>query len=183
MIYTFGDVELDEERYELRRAGRPIRLEPKAFRVLAYLIQHRDRAVPRDKLREQFWPGEFVADSALAHCIAKARQAVDDGGAVQRVIKTVHGHGYRFIAVVQTGPPDAATPAIPPAPWPTIAEEASPISETPKPLTDRSQTSYGILEGEREQATVLAMDESAWRPGASRLPLRHGRDRQVAVGP
>jgi DNA-binding response OmpR family regulator len=46
MVYTFGDVELDEERYELRRAGRPIRLEPKAFRILAYLIQHRDRAVP-----------------------------------------------------------------------------------------------------------------------------------------
>jgi DNA-binding winged helix-turn-helix (wHTH) protein len=38
MIYAFGEFELNEERYELRRAGAPIRLEPKAFRVLAYLI-------------------------------------------------------------------------------------------------------------------------------------------------
>ena len=63
MIYAFGEFELDEERYELRRAGAPIKLEPKAFRVLAYLIQHRDRVVPRDELREHFWPREFVTDS------------------------------------------------------------------------------------------------------------------------
>jgi DNA-binding winged helix-turn-helix (wHTH) protein len=97
MIYAFGDFELDEERYELRCTGVPVKLEPKAFRVLAYLILHRDRVVTRDELREQFWPGEFVTDSALAHCVVKARQAADDGGAAQRVIKTVHGHGYRFI--------------------------------------------------------------------------------------
>ena len=79
MIYAFGDFELDEARYELRGTGVPVKLEPKAFRVLAYLIQHRDRVVTRDELREQFWPGEFVTDSALAHCVVKARQAADDG--------------------------------------------------------------------------------------------------------
>src|SRR5919106_1599032 len=102
MIYAFGDFELDEERCELRRTGVPIKLEPKAFRVLAYLIQHRERVVPRDELRTQFWPGEFVTDSALAHCIVKARQAVGDGGTTQRIVKTVHSHGYRFIAAVVT---------------------------------------------------------------------------------
>jgi DNA-binding winged helix-turn-helix (wHTH) protein len=102
MIFAFGGFELDEERYELRRAGVPIKLEPKAFRVLAYLIQHRDRVVTRDELRQQFWPGEFVTDSALAHCIVKSRQAVDDGGITQQVIKTVLGHGYRCIAAIVT---------------------------------------------------------------------------------
>ena len=105
MIYAFGDFELDEERCELRRTGVPIKLEPKAFRVLAYLIQHRDRVVTRDELRERFWSGEFVTDSALAHCLVKARQAAGDGGMTQQVIKTVHGHGYRFVAAVVTRQP------------------------------------------------------------------------------
>ena len=76
MIYAFGDFELDEEHYELRRAGAPIGLEPKAFRVLAYLVRHHERVVTRDELLERFWPGEFVTESALDHCIVKARQAV-----------------------------------------------------------------------------------------------------------
>ena len=91
MIHAFGDFQLDEERYELRRAGTPIRLEPKAFRILAYLIQHRDRVVTRDELLEQFWPGEFVTASAPAHCIVKARQAVGDAGVAQRVIERSSG--------------------------------------------------------------------------------------------
>jgi DNA-binding winged helix-turn-helix (wHTH) protein len=54
MIYGFGEFALDEERCELRRAGAPIKIEPKAFRVLAYLIQHRERVVARDELLKQF---------------------------------------------------------------------------------------------------------------------------------
>jgi DNA-binding winged helix-turn-helix (wHTH) protein len=134
MIHSFDDFELDEERYELRRAGVLIKLEPKAFLVLAHLIRHRDRVVTRDELRERFWAGEFVTDSALAHCIVKARQAVDDGGAAQRVIKTVHGHGYRCVAAVQECPSRVASSAVPPPSRPIIAEEASPMPESPEPL-------------------------------------------------
>jgi DNA-binding winged helix-turn-helix (wHTH) protein len=43
MIYVFGDCELEEAVCELHRGGVPVKLEPKAFRVLAQLIQHRDR--------------------------------------------------------------------------------------------------------------------------------------------
>ena len=46
--------------------------------------------------------------SVPAHCLVKARQAVGDGGVAQRIIKTMHGHGYRFIAAV-AHQPDAAT--------------------------------------------------------------------------
>lgn len=157
MIYAFGDFELDEERFELRRTGRPIRLEPKAFRVLAYLIQHRDRAVPRDELLKRFWSGEFVTDSALAHCIAKARQAMDDGGAVQRIIKTVHGHGYRFIAAVLTRQPDADITIVAQTPRPPISDEALPSSDTPEPFAPPIQTGQRIPEGERKRVTVLSV--------------------------
>jgi class 3 adenylate cyclase len=157
MIYAFGDFELDVERYELRRTGVPVKLEPKAFRVLAYLIQHRDRVVTRDELRERFWPGEFVTDSALAHCVVKARQAADDGGVTQQVIKTVHGHGYRFIAAVTTCQPHVASPAVPPAPQPPISEEASPTLDAPEPSAHSPETGHRLSEGERKEVTVLSV--------------------------
>jgi class 3 adenylate cyclase/DNA-binding winged helix-turn-helix (wHTH) protein/tetratricopeptide (TPR) repeat protein len=157
MIYTFGDFQLDEERYELRRVGVPIRLEPKAFRVLTYLIQHRARVVTREELLERFWPGEFVTTSAPAHCIVKARQAVGDGGVAQRIIKTVHGHGYRFIAAVVTRQPDATTPAVPAVPRPSTVEAGPPPPDMPVPFDDQPQTSQRLPVGERKQATVLAV--------------------------
>jgi DNA-binding winged helix-turn-helix (wHTH) protein len=156
MIYAFSDFELDEECYELRRASVPIKLEPKVFQVMAYLIQHRERVVTKDELLTQFWPGQFVTESALAHCIVKARQAVDDGGTAQRVIKTVHGHGYRFIAAVVTRPAEEV-PAGPPAPRSSIAEEVSPPPNTTEPLVHQPRISLRIPEGERKQATVLAV--------------------------
>ena len=53
MFYVIGDFVLDTQRCELRRAGSLIRLEPLVFHVLAYLIQHRDRVVPKRELLEQ----------------------------------------------------------------------------------------------------------------------------------
>lgn len=111
MLYRFDDYELDNERYELRRAGEPITVEPKAFTMLAYLLQHRDRAVTKTELLEQLWPGTFVSESALTRCLTRARQAVGDDGVSQRVIKTVWGHGYRFVAPVAIDTGVATPPA------------------------------------------------------------------------
>ncbi|HEX2277170.1 MAG TPA: AAA family ATPase [Candidatus Tectomicrobia bacterium] len=157
MIYAFGDFELDEEHYELRRAGAPIGLEPKAFRVLAYLVRHHERVVTRDELLERFWPGEFVTESALAHCIVKARQAVGDRGMAQRAIKTVHGHGYRFAAAVVTRLSGVATTGVPQTPLPPVPEELPPISDASEPLPTQPRTSRDSPEGERKQATVLSV--------------------------
>lgn len=56
MRYVFGDYELDEQLYELHRAGETIELERKVFDVLAYLIEHRDRLVTKDELKERGQP-------------------------------------------------------------------------------------------------------------------------------
>src|SRR5262249_9470703 len=98
MIYRFGDCVLDEERYELRRAGAVVALEPKVFQVLLYLIQHQDCVVTRDELLEHCWPGTFVGESALTQCLARVRKAVGDHRGRPLMIKTVHGQGYRFVA-------------------------------------------------------------------------------------
>lgn len=98
MMYVFGDYELDTALYELRSAGAPSKLEPRVFNVLAYLIQHRDRVVTREELLDHLWPGLFNSVSLLNNCIMEARKAVGDSGQIQRVIQTIHGRGYRFIA-------------------------------------------------------------------------------------
>jgi class 3 adenylate cyclase/DNA-binding winged helix-turn-helix (wHTH) protein/tetratricopeptide (TPR) repeat protein len=101
MIYRFGDWQLDTRRAELRRAGRPLTLEPRVFDVLAYLIAHRDRTVPYTELIAHVWPGQFITDATLARCIVAARRAVGDTGRAQRCIKTLRNRGYRFVAPVE----------------------------------------------------------------------------------
>ncbi|HEU4900725.1 MAG TPA: AAA family ATPase, partial [Actinomycetota bacterium] len=107
MIYRFGDCELDDRRYELRRGGVPCHLEPQVLEVLAYLVRHRDRVVPRTELLDEIWGSRFVTDSALASRVKAARRAVGDNGRDQAVIRTVHGRGYQFLAPVQERAPEA----------------------------------------------------------------------------
>src|SRR5919204_6202798 len=120
MIYVFGAYEFDTDRRVLRLAGTPVNLEPKVFDLLAYLIQHHDQFISRDKLYAQLWPQQFVSEAALTYCISEARKAVGDNGRAQRVIKTVHGRGYRFIAPVTRRLPSstAGGAATLPAPLP-----------------------------------------------------------------
>src|SRR5215471_12315926 len=110
MIYYFGECILDAERYELQRAGVVVGVEPKVFQVLVYLIEHRDRLVPRDELLEHCWPDTFVSDAALTQCLARVRKAVGEQRGGPLLIKTVHGHGYRFVAPLLTDASFAAPP-------------------------------------------------------------------------
>jgi class 3 adenylate cyclase len=100
MIYVFGEWELDLSLYELRRAGRAVKLEPQVFNVLAYLVQHHGRVVPRQELLSRLWPDQHIGDSALERCIMAARKAVGDSGNAQCMIKTLHRRGYRFVVPV-----------------------------------------------------------------------------------
>jgi DNA-binding winged helix-turn-helix (wHTH) protein len=101
MIHRFGDCELDEGRYELRRGGVPCHLETQVFEVLAHLVRNRGRLVTKTELLDQVWGSRFVSESALTSRIKAARKAVGDSGREQRMIRTVHGRGYEFLAPVQ----------------------------------------------------------------------------------
>jgi len=101
MIYRFGDYELDTQLFELRSVGIPLPLEPKVFDLLTHLIWNRDRVVTKQELLTHLWPQQFVSDAALSYCIMAARKAVGDSGRGQRVIKTLHERGYRFVAAVE----------------------------------------------------------------------------------
>ena len=97
---SFGGFDFDPERFQLRRDGQPIAIEPQVFDVLAYLIAQRDRVVPKEELLDNIWGDRFVSESALTSRIKTARQVLGDDGTSQRFISTARGRGYRFIADV-----------------------------------------------------------------------------------
>ena len=107
--YAFGRFVLDVKQRELLTADGVVPLRPKVYGLLAYLIAHRDRVVPKEELFERLWPGVHVGDAALNTCVKAARQAVGDDGRSQTVIQTKHGHGYRFVAPVEERLQDGAT--------------------------------------------------------------------------
>ena len=111
MIYTFDEYALDTQLYELRHAGALLQLEPKVFDLLVDLIQHRDRIVSKHELLEHLWPSQFISDATFDHCIMAARRAVGDDGQRQRVIKTIRGRGYRFVAALVAPANDTSSAA------------------------------------------------------------------------
>lgn len=113
--YRFRDCVIDVDRRELTLAGELVTMQPKAFELLLYLVRNRHRAVDKDELQDALWPRSIVTETALTRCVMKARRAVGDDADKQNCIKTVHGHGYRFVAAVAdeiVAPSvDVATPA------------------------------------------------------------------------
>jgi DNA-binding winged helix-turn-helix (wHTH) protein len=96
--WRFGVHELDTDLLELRRDGVVVGVEPQVFDVLVLLVTNRSRVVPKEELLDEVWGSRFVSEAALTSRIKSARKAVGDTGRDQRVIKTIHGRGYRFVA-------------------------------------------------------------------------------------
>ena len=107
-IYLCGDVEIDTGREVIRRAGQQIILRPKTFSLLVYLIQHRERLVPKEELIARLWANTAVTDGAIAQGVADIRRAFDEDPKNPRFIRTAARRGYQFIGPVETaetGPP------------------------------------------------------------------------------
>jgi DNA-binding winged helix-turn-helix (wHTH) protein len=101
LLYSFEDFSLDPSRRELRRAGSLIALQPQVFDLLEYLICHRERVVSKDDLLAAVWNGRIVSESTLSTRINAARRALADSGEEQRLLRTAHGKGIRFVGVLR----------------------------------------------------------------------------------
>jgi TolB-like protein/DNA-binding winged helix-turn-helix (wHTH) protein len=104
MIFRFGQHSLDTETAELKAGSVAVDLEPQTFLLLQFLIENRDRVVSKDEIFEAVWEGRIVADSTLGFAVNAVRQAVDDDGKAQAVIRTFPRRGYRFVASVVEAP-------------------------------------------------------------------------------
>ena len=113
----FGDFELDLDRRELRRSGRPVHLSPRAFALLDVLVAERPRALSKDDLRKRLWPDTYVSNTALAQLVTEVRKALGDRAREGQWVRTVFGFGYGFAGTVVEEDEEAAGPPARPACW------------------------------------------------------------------
>ena len=100
LSYRFDDVVVDRNLFCVLKRDQARILQPRAFDLLIYLIEHRDRVVEKRELFDQIWRESFVTDDALTQEIKNIRHVIGDAAGTPRYIRTVHRRGYRFIADV-----------------------------------------------------------------------------------
>lgn len=95
--FRFGDVEVDFQRGELRRAGKTVELTPIEFKLLALFIRARGRVLSRDRLLAGAWgPDTFASERIIDNHIVNLRRKIEEDPANPRYLRNVRGLGYRF---------------------------------------------------------------------------------------
>ena len=138
----FGPFSIDTRERVLERAGQPVPLTPKAFDLLAALLEEPGRLVSKDELLHRVWPDTFVEEANLAYNVFALRKALGDAAEDATYIETVPKRGYRFKAPVTTV--DEIPPAAP----------AARDSGAPRPLWRRRPWTVA--------ATVPALALTVW---------------------
>src|SRR5262245_16608449 len=151
MPYRIGEYLIDPEAYDIRRYGARVPVEPQVFDLLVLLIKERQRAVSKDEIIERVWKGRVMSDATLSSRIKAARHALGDDGSAQKLIRTIHGRGFRFVGEVTLGDLPAAAGAPDAASLPhSFGERSAPTSAS------------------RENIDPRAVDAVAAKPAVSR---------------
>jgi TolB-like protein/Tfp pilus assembly protein PilF len=98
-VIRFGEFELDEQTFELRRNGTLLRVQQQPARVLAFLISHQGRPVTRQQIQDAIWGQDTFVDfeQNLNFCIRQIRITLADLAESPRFVETLPRVGYRFI--------------------------------------------------------------------------------------
>jgi TolB-like protein/DNA-binding winged helix-turn-helix (wHTH) protein/Tfp pilus assembly protein PilF len=102
MIYRFDRFQIDDMDFRLRAVDEAIPLEPKALRLLLYLVQNPNRLLRKRDILNAVWDEANVSESVLTRSVGLLRKALNDDSRQPRFIETVPTAGYRFIAEVTT---------------------------------------------------------------------------------
>ncbi|MGH9535469.1 MAG: tetratricopeptide repeat protein [Terriglobales bacterium] len=174
----FGPFEVNLREWELRRHGRPVRLQGQPFQILALLLAHPGELVSREDLRRQLWPDHTFVDfdRGLNKAVNKLRYTLGDDADRPRYIATVPRHGYRFIA-----PVEAVIP-VPQALRLTASSlRTAPAAPPPRPS---AEVNGAWPNGPQASAVPRSVAAASWagtgrpagpRPPAWRLALNAGR--------
>jgi serine/threonine protein kinase/tetratricopeptide (TPR) repeat protein len=114
LIRFADDFELDLRAYELRRSGRPLKLERIPMELLRLLIERPGELVTREQIIEGIWGKNVFLDteSGINAAVRKIRQVLKDDPERPRFVQTVTGKGYRFIAPIGEPNPPPARPSL-----------------------------------------------------------------------
>jgi DNA-binding winged helix-turn-helix (wHTH) protein/tetratricopeptide (TPR) repeat protein len=143
----------------LFRDGAAVSLEPRAVKVLAYLVRSRARVVPKEELLDKVWSDVFTTDAVLKQAVSQIRRALGDAADAPRFVQTFHARGYQFIAPVRVEAEVTEEPAA------TSAGVARPAGEnevdavtTPSRANGRREESgpnYDLLVGREKELSLL----------------------------
>ncbi|HVN87638.1 MAG TPA: AAA family ATPase [Candidatus Binatia bacterium] len=116
--YTFGAFRIDLPDQRLWHGEAVVRLRPKSWDVLRYLVTHSGVLVTKDELHREVWQNAAVTEDTLTQSIRELRRCLTDDARKPRFIETVYGRGFRFISAVRAGDAVAevapmAAPALP----------------------------------------------------------------------
>ncbi|HEX8294151.1 MAG TPA: winged helix-turn-helix domain-containing protein, partial [Pyrinomonadaceae bacterium] len=149
----------------LFREGAPVPLEPRAVKLLAYLVRGRGRVVPKEELLDKVWADVFTTDAVLKQAVSQIRRALGDAAERPRYIQTFHARGYQFIAPVrvETEADEAAEAAEAPAAAsarvarPAGGSEADLVTTPPHAPARRGESgpNYDLLVGREKELSLL----------------------------
>lgn len=151
----FEQFALDLARRELRRDGELLNLPPKVFDCIAYLAEHRNRAVGRDELIAAVWGRTEVTDNLLDQIMLRARRALGDVDGERRVIRTVPRFGFSWVAsttLVEEATDDPAGPAGLP-----VSDEPPVAAPLPAPSASSPSRSHRFRAPLRVVAALVAL--------------------------
>ena len=168
-LLRFGVFELNLDTEELRKSGEVVKVSPQPLRLLILLASHAGQVVTREEIQQTFWGKEADIDfeRRMNQCVQQVRIALGDNALHPLYVETVHRHGYRFIAPVESKSV--------PAPAPRIKESSSSGAE--RDIADRVLARIAEMEsknsvGSHGATTTTATDTTA-HPGSERR--RRGR--------
>ncbi|MBA3950017.1 MAG: winged helix-turn-helix domain-containing protein, partial [Acidobacteria bacterium] len=173
-VYRFEEFTLDLDRAALSRGGDEVRLRPRTFDVLAYLVRNAGRLISKQELFDAVWGGVAVTDDSLVQCLVEIRRALNGS---HEFVRTVRGRGYLFEAVVTPGLPAAHA----------NAGAAMPMAHPPAPGPDRSAwrvpalvlLAIGVL-GLLGGAAWLLANRAPAVATLAVLPIRHAETMEAA---
>ena len=112
-MYRFAGHEVDvAQRRVTALPGTHVALPSRAFDVLAYLLEHRARAVGKDELMRAVWPQSVVEENNLSQAVSALRRALGHAPGTSRFVATVPGRGFQFVAPLDYAPPVSSPHAL-----------------------------------------------------------------------
>jgi DNA-binding winged helix-turn-helix (wHTH) protein len=156
----FGGFAFHAERRQLLRDGVEVHLTPKAFDLLALLIERAPAVVLKADIHQRLWPGTFVSDAALAGLVKELRRALRDTHA-GTLIRTAHRVGFAFGGATEA---DAASPVAPAATrWLVVGTRSIPLHAGANVIgRDPDATVWLDVPGvSRRHAQIVVEDDAA----------------------
>jgi class 3 adenylate cyclase/tetratricopeptide (TPR) repeat protein len=145
----FASFTLDLDRLCLRTPSGEVKLRPKSFEVLRFLVENSRRVVTKEEVINAVWPHVTVTEESLTRCISEVRRAL--GNESQHIVKTVPKRGYLLDVEIKSG----AAAAVP-----TAMERPAPLegnpTNPPRP-SDEAAVAVAVRsrDPERRQLTIL----------------------------